>query len=110
MLVVCGTLPSQAAFKTGNDLLQQCKSGDFSDAEYCLGYISAVADTLEKPSQPYLKFRGKEIPLYRACFRLGVTQGQVRDVVVQWLEANPEHRDMEAAQLVSYAITLAFPC
>jgi hypothetical protein len=39
-----------------------------------------------------------------------VTAGQAADVVKQWLERYPQHRDLPAMGLVASALSQAFPC
>lgn len=47
----------------------------------------------------------------RACVpKKGVNIGQLADVVVQWLQTNPQARHYAAAGLVAEAVSKAFPC
>lgn len=88
-------------FQSGNSLLAYHDSKNLSEQGIALGYIVGISDVLE----------GHAINGWRACSPAnGVTQGQVRDVVVQWLRAHPEKRHFGADGLVAEALQTAFPC
>jgi hypothetical protein len=108
-LVVAGTLASGSVpalaggFDSGNDLLDDCsaKSGDNPvKAGACLGYVTGVADVLGG---------GTVIDGIRACF-VTATTGQLKDVVLRYLNEHPETRHLVAASLVARALSEAFPC
>jgi Rap1a immunity proteins len=94
-----GTAQAQGGFLTGNELLTYCKGGDSKDQAQCLGYIEGVVDTLAFS------------PLPLSC-RLsgGVTVGQLKDVVVNALIADPTERHFAAFSLVRSAIADAGFC
>lgn len=107
--ILCGALvlgmAGQAAkaellFYSGNELLEMCRDKNIVDPVRCTGYISGVADAL---SSPY-------VARYRVCRPKEVTVGQVRDIAVAWLEANPSKRHYAAITLVALALSEAFPC
>lgn len=86
-------------FNTGNHLYENCKR---TSKDYCVGYISGAYDMTR---------------LYQAdgadriiCPPKGVTNGQVRDVVLRDLELSPATRHEPAAVLVIRALKKAFPC
>jgi hypothetical protein len=75
LVVACGG-PVLAA-NDGNELLRWCLQPDGTFANgYCLGYISGIDDALEGGAA--------------VCVPEEVTRGQVRDVVVRYLQANQE--------------------
>lgn len=82
--------------RNGDELLAQCLSGpDNPKSFYCLGYVSGVVET----------------PSDIICLpQQGIEGGQLRDVVVKYLEAHPEMRRLPAAMLVQVALASAFPC
>lgn len=84
-------------FENGNGLLQDCTK---QDTLYCLGYNSAVADSLDSNS----------VNGYAACIPTSVSLGQIKDIVVQYLRSNPAVRHFAAVGLVADAISRAFPC
>jgi hypothetical protein len=90
-----------AAFVTGNQLLSACQSSATIERMDCLGYVSAIADTLGS---------GGQIQGIKACLPPTVTRGQAQDVVVQWLLNNAAHRHHAAPVLTAAAFAGAFPC
>ena len=85
---------AQAGFWTGNNLLTRM-NGDQMDRTIALGYVMGISDALEGILH---------------CSSSGVTSGQTRDIVKQYLEANPSIRDKSAETLASKALQDAFPC
>lgn len=92
-------------FETGNTLNSSCSvtTGQYRAFHrgVCLGYSVAIAD---------LMGQGISIAGHRACIPLGVSTGQVRDVVTKWLRENPQHRHYPATWTVAQALAKAFPC
>ena len=87
-------------FEDGNDLFGKCQSNNSADSVYCIAYIAGVADAIG----------GNSINGFRACIPLGATKAHVRDVVVGWLQSNPENRHHGAKGLIAAALEEAFPC
>lgn len=87
-------------FETGNSLLEKCKSG-MSGAVNCLGYVTGIADAMAA---------GNSVNNATACFPKDVTPGKVQDLVIDYLEKNPDKRGYAAAGLVSAALHESFPC
>ena len=91
-----------STFESGNALFSTCTSTSALDAQYCLGFVSAVSDTAEVyESVTKRKFY---------CPPDGLTAGQLRDLSLQYLSNHPEQRHLAAASLVAYSFTYAFPC
>ncbi|MBZ9654021.1 Rap1a/Tai family immunity protein [Phyllobacterium lublinensis] len=101
LAIVFGGHAKAAGFKSGNALQEECleKSGKYHNL-YCLGYVAAVADSLE-----YVREMNKMPVCITAT---GVTNGQLVDVVFKYLKAHPEERHFGASGLVSIAIAEAF--
>jgi hypothetical protein len=100
--------PAQAAemtFDSGNKMLALCESTIPFEYGACVGFISGVALMVNGASQQGGNFLG-----WRVCVRNGVTVGQLRDIVVQDLQAHPENRDLGATLLVMRALQATFPC
>jgi Rap1a immunity proteins len=110
-------------FQTGNTLLALCTSADAGEKGVCLGYVEGVTDavtnatnnayfrrtgTTIKPIEPHW-LPGSFVPP-TACISAGVTGNQVRDIAVQYLQANPASRNDAAFPLVGAALEQAFPC
>lgn len=98
--------PANATFKDGNALYSDCsaKPNDstyYQSDAYCLGYILGVTDTLAT-----MRIMNKR----NHCIPENVTAGQIRDIVLQYLQRTPEKRHLPADFLVLSAINLAFNC
>jgi len=93
--------PALAAggYETGNEMLSQCTSSG-APLTNCLGYLVGVADTMAINS----------IYGFKACIPPGVTVGQLRDIAVQFLQANAPKRHFQAASMIAHAFEDAFPC
>jgi len=98
VLVVGMAGPAAANNQDGNQLLAKCQ-GDTTNRGFCFGYVEGVTDALDDPVEGF-----------RACTPAGVTAGQVQDVVIAWLKANPTQRHLAAHSLVALALSEAFPC
>ena len=90
------------SFYSGNRLLEKCQA-DESDVAWglCTGYIVGISDVLGADNA---------VNGYRACQPHDGITSQFRDVVVKWLEANPQKRHFAATGLVAEALSKAFPC
>jgi hypothetical protein len=95
--------------QVGGDLYDYCHvstaGGDFkSFAEYieCVSYIEGASSMA----------RAYSLTLQRndVCVPAGTKTGQMVDVVMGYLAANPSSKDAPAALVVLNAITGAFPC
>ena len=94
------------SFETGNDLFGVCSDGREFLQGYCQGYAVGVADVATAMNA--MKENGYPIP--SACIPKQVKTEQVRDVVVQYLNAHPEKRHEPAAARTLIALQAAFPC
>jgi hypothetical protein len=97
LVAYAGTAQAQGGFLTGNELLTYSKGGDSKDQAQCVGYIEGVVDTLAFTPRP-CRLSG------------GVTVGQLKDVVVNALIAEPTERHFAAFSLVLSAIADAGFC
>lgn len=100
--------PVQASFVDGNDLLQKCSTRErdaayFQNQSYCMGYIVGVSDAAEffqtAPGMPQL-----------VCLPSNVTSGQLKDVVVKYLQDNPAKRHEDAESLILTSLAINFRC
>ena len=93
LLLVCST--AQAQFQSGNALYSDIT--DRSDAVqlFAMGYIVGVADA----------FIGKEL-----CIPKDVTQGQLVEVVTNFLASRPQIRHQPADLLVFVALSQHWAC
>src|SRR5438105_3901612 len=81
------------ALASGNDLLAFCESEEECEWGYCMGYAVGVADAASG-----------------VCLPDKVTAGQIRDVVVQYLQTHAEIRHLPSAFLATAALIDAFTC
>jgi hypothetical protein len=91
--LLCGT--AHAEFFTGNDLLAKMNGGNSYDASMALGYVTGVFDTALGVDH---------------CAPDRVTAGQARDIVRNYLEANPSVRQYSADIHTRIALGRAWPC
>jgi hypothetical protein len=93
---------SSGPFIMGDDLLASCSSSELLVlVGDCLGFVTAIADTLNS---------GSDVTGWRACIPPGVTRGQLRDVDVDYLRKNPQILQTASASLAAAALQSAFPC
>lgn len=86
---------------TGNELKAFCQDGPAFERGVCSGFAVAVADfTIRAP-----------VDTYRACIPVTqVTRGQLRDIMVKYLDDHPELLHYTATSLAAKAFEMAFPC
>ena len=88
-------------FESGNTLLSDCQ--DENKYMYCLGYITSVSDAFETLQE----WEGFENYI---CLPGSVTRGQLKKVVIKYLEENPVDLYISASNLVLASFIKAFPC
>ncbi len=82
--------------RTGNWLLGKCDKGNSNtDFWECLGYITGVLDAQTSA---------------QACIPERVTFGQLTDIIVGDLKAQPSTRHLHAWVLIAASAARAFPC
>jgi hypothetical protein len=109
-LVLAGILtqaaahPTQAAssFYTGSELLERCESKSPYLLGVCFGFIVGVGSG----------FDCEQLLLGRFAFQApdGATAGQIKKIVVKYLNEHPENLHLPAAPLAAAALSKAFPC
>lgn len=123
-ILYCGSAQSQADVINGNTLLANCTANletEFVKVAYCAGYINGVNEGM---------IAGSLVPFYRMesppktteeanvltqsmlgyCLSEGVEIGQMRDVVIKYLNDNPAERHYPARLLILNAFQISFPC
>lgn len=96
--------PAQAGAYTGNELHAVCSSRAMIDVGVCLGFVAGVVDGALMMTRPLPR---KEQLI---CRPDGVTVGQMRDIVVKFLNDKPGNRHVDAEIMVGLALANAFPC
>jgi hypothetical protein len=93
--------------RTGNqlyDLCQTYKTDKLDSPGFgCFMYISGATQTL-------LLNDDSETTMLSPCPGGGVTDQQIADVVVKWMDDHPEKRDRPAPWIIMRALNDAFPC
>ena len=111
-LVCREELGAQAQWEfSGNHLLDECQPNlPRGNPEYdwrrhrCMAYITGVSDGLAEMT------RGTGGIVRAPCIPEGVTRGQALDIVVRYLDSQPEERHTGAGTVVAKALYSAFPC
>lgn len=109
--------PASAQTLTGNELLVRCK-GQLSDRRlanneiWCVGFLLGffggyTVGLLDGAPDAFLKDGNADRSF---CLPENVTVSQAKDVIVRFLEQNPETRHQDAALLAFNALIRAFPC
>ena len=116
LLVAILAWPIGAQAITGNELLAECRSREPHSRGYCLGLIvgveagfSPVRDikSITRSANSHVNIL---FSTFGNCLSSGVTHGQMRDIVVRFLEQNPGRRHEQYHVLVFDALKEAFPC
>ena len=89
------------ALVLGNDLFGFCSDSSANAQSFCNGYLAGVADALSVVDTMGVK---------TACLQLNIANEQVKNIVMQYLTAHPEKRDLAAAGQDLMALQAAFPC
>lgn len=106
------------AERTGNDLYSKLKSTDASENLQGYAYLEGVLDSEDwyltadifssfdaKNSKP------KKFTISHICFGQNkVTLGQIKDIVLKYLEGHPEKRHIRAQALIRFALMEDFAC
>lgn len=100
------SIPAHAGyFENGNEIFTKCTSREgsstyYQDTSYCLAFVVGVVDMLTL---------SREIEGKSDCTPATATAGQLRDVVLSFLQGNPAERHRPAALLVLAAMRKSYP-
>ena len=100
LLAAAGSSAHAEYFETGRDLYQKCKTPGTAAQVFCFGFVIGIADVME------------DNPLdgRSACIPRDATIQQVTDVVIAFLENNPDIRDFTGESLAVQALSERYPC
>ena len=84
------------SFTNGVELLRDCESEPGVNSGVCYGYIRGIADAGSSNGQ--------------YCIPEGVTVKQVKEIVVKFLNKNPEMLNSPTYSLVHGPLLVSFPC
>jgi hypothetical protein len=93
--------------KDGNGLLQLCAADNQGEALLCTGYIGGVVDGF-RVYPPGDNCKSVAASFY--CVPESVTQGQIKDVIVDYLKNHPATRHDPSLGLIVSALKAAWPC
>jgi hypothetical protein len=96
------TTDDAVSFVLGKDLFGFCSDRSANSQSFCNGYLAGVADALGV-------FNAMGVGKI-ACLQPNTPNDQVKDIVVQYLTAHPEKRDLDAAGEALIALQAAYPC
>ena len=98
LLSVSVTAGEEDIFESGTSLLAACNMERLSEHWYCAGYVASAWDT-QTLSEQICPPKPE-----------GVTKGQLKRVVMAYLEAHPEELHLAGISVVQSALIEAFPC
>ena len=110
LIIACGFLtmgtPALADFQTGNTLLEKCTTDKnqatyYQDNAFCVGYSVAAFDMFDT---------WQLVTNTKRCVNDGMTQGQIKDVLVSYLRTHPGERHEAASVIALVAFKDAFGC
>ncbi len=98
----CLASPAQAAsnYVTGKELQKLCTSPFDTDYGYCAGFVTGVADVMLQQV-----VSGK-----KSCHKPSIKSQQLVDLVVSYMEHNPETKKHTARSIVAETLSRSFPC
>jgi hypothetical protein len=101
LFVLAMSMPVWATGYTGNNLIEFCKKEELSmNFGICFGLMIGLDDGL------YIGFGG--VKPY--CLPANASKGQMRKVLLKYLEEHPEKLHESYAHSIISAFTEAFPC
>ncbi|MCE0759320.1 hypothetical protein LWH94_08890 [Marinobacter sp. G11] len=120
-LLIIGVLACSSASANTKEFLEQCKRAlaitDFSDIEgpqflagldmgYCYGYVRGLSD-YATGTEP---MTSEQLSSVQSCRPEGVDNRQLAQVIVKFLENNPQFLHLEQTTVAAVALNRAFPC
>ena len=94
--LLLATSSAKAQFLSGNELYSLLTSRDTIDNVFAMGYVSGVFDN--------------NLGSMHCATGGGVSIGQVSDIAKNYLERNPEIRNISADLLVIASLARVWPC
>ena len=123
MATLIGFCHVQLAFAqtiSGNDLLSACETAADAQQGFCVGYIiganeglrlgAATAYIFVEAAPTTEEINNASDLILGWCALSEVENGQLKDVVVGYLQNHPEIRHESARSLIRSALVEAFPC
>ena len=97
---------------TGQEWLSQCKGITNIQRSSCIAYIRGLDDmnSLFNQLKIYSKQKDNYYPYPKICYPKGVTFGELKKVLIKWLNKNSEKLNEELSFLYIMMMREAFPC
>lgn len=95
-VAICASYPATAYFDSGNSLQHVCSDKDRTTELVCTGVASAYFDMMVALG-------------YSGC-RDGATRKQLKDVLLKYINENPEKRDLPSSFLAIEAFSKGLGC
>jgi hypothetical protein len=113
-LLSASAVQAQDSYYTGNDILASCTAPTTDPVHYaklatCRGYVAGLVDGVDFAAGVFA-LQNNEPETKLICVPAGVTIGQLTDVVIAYLQANPATRHRSGAAEGLIALYRAFPC
>ena len=103
-LALLVSMPAQAAFYTGSELLSYCENDSVAYKGYCERYLMGLADTQE------LFVAAGLFPKKAFCIPDGVSSVQLREVFTKYANENPQDLHSIATLTLLGSLMETFPC
>lgn len=103
--VIASPLSAQSenwAMETGNHVLTTCQSREVIEQDLCLGWVIGVTQGIMATTH----LSGE----MAVCLPKGSNNRQYLDVILSYLDANPEKRHLLSGITAYLALSEAFPC
>src|ERR1700758_4438935 len=98
-LPVHGKADVEQGFLDGNKLLDLCKKdASITNQRVCAGYLMGVADV------------GQQLHKGTLCMPTGISVSDLRELVMKYVEENPEQQRYAAFSTILTIFLNAFPC
>lgn len=118
-LLLFGFLGVANAEVTGNELYSQLKSNDAHEQLIAYAYLKGVLDTEDfylfndafTSADPRLGDTVRRFTTPHFCLSNSkVTLGQIKDIILKYLEVHPDKRNIGAHALIRFALMESFAC
>jgi hypothetical protein len=101
---------ADAQIRTGNELLEKCKSGHAYDRGQCDGFIRGTVVGFDAGNFYASRSRGERMSPPNFCVPTQAILPQIRDVIIRDLEQYPNDRHLSAELLLIRSLVTAYPC
>ena len=115
--LLAGTPAQAGGYVTGNQMLDACERDRSSCIVYAAGWraghTTTMNATMAAAEMDVTGMSWADVAMNVGsivCLPDTVSNGQMADVLVQWLHANPQHRHLAVSVIAYAAFATAWPC